>query len=145
MPSLLEFSRRIALIGTGVVEEADRLVRTVALLADQTVVLRTPVDKGRARSNWSVALDAPPRTQIEAYAPGQQGSTGAANAQAALAQGAAAISGYSGWRNSSINISNNLPYINRLNQGWSSQAPAGFVEAAVQTSVRAVKRARLIK
>jgi len=145
MPTLEQFARRISLIGTGVVEEADRLVRTVALAADQVVVLRTPVDKGRARSNWIVGLDAPPRTTIEPYSPGEKGSTGGANGSAALAQGAAVISGYSGWRNSSIAISNNLPYIDRLNKGWSRQAPAGFVEAAVQKAVRAVKRARLIK
>ncbi|HEX2242748.1 MAG TPA: hypothetical protein VHK27_05760 [Gammaproteobacteria bacterium] len=29
-----------------------------------------------------------------------------------------------------LHIQNNVPYIERLNDGWSSQAPAGFVEKA---------------
>lgn len=35
-----------------------------------------------------------------------------------------------------IYISNALPYIRRLNDGWSTQAPAGFIDAAVQVGTR---------
>lgn len=35
-----------------------------------------------------------------------------------------------------IYISNNLPYIRPLNDGHSTQAPAGFVDAAIQRGVR---------
>ena len=145
MASLDQFSRRITQIGKGVVVETDKTVRMAALAADQAVVLSTPVDKGRARSNWIVALGAPSRATIEPYSPGEDGSTGGANTTAALAQGAAAIAGYSGQVHGAIAISNNLPYIERLNQGYSAQAPAGFVEKAVQSAVRAVRKARVVK
>lgn len=145
MASLEQFSRRIAQIGNGVAVETDKTVRMAALAADQSVVMATPVDKGRARSNWIVALGAPSRDVIEPYAPGADGSTGGANATAALAQGSATIAGYSGLLHGSIAISNNLPYIGRLNQGSSAQAPAGFVEKAVQSAVRAVRKARLVR
>lgn len=145
MASLEQFSRRIAQIGAGVALEVDKTVRMAALAADQSVVLGTPVDKGRARSNWIVALGTPSRDTIEPYVPGEAGSTAGSNANAALAQGAATIGGYSGLLHGSIAISNNLPYIGRLNAGSSKQAPAGFVEKAVQSAVRAVRKARVVK
>jgi hypothetical protein len=120
-------------------------MRKVALLADQTVVLATPVDVGRARSNWLVQLDTPSRRQIDTYVPGQAGSTAAPNVSEALAQGREVITRYDGDKNNAIVISNNLPYINRLNDGYSRQAPAGFVERAVQAAVQRVRGARLIR
>ena len=38
-----------------------------------------------------------------------------------------------------ILISNNLPYINALNDGSSKQAPAGFVDSALSKGKRAVR------
>jgi hypothetical protein len=35
-------------------------------------------------------------------------------------------------------FSNNAPYIGRLDQGWSRQAPANFVEKAILTGVRSL-------
>lgn len=145
MASLDQFSRRIATLGEQITQEADRTVRAAALMADQTVVMATPVDKGRARSNWLVELDAPNRDTIEAYVPGEDGNTSGPNTAAALAQGRATIAGYDGDRNSGIAISNNLPYIGPLNAGSSRQAPAGFVEKAVQAAVKQVQGARFLR
>lgn len=131
-------------LGARVTTGADRIVRATALAVDQAVVVATPVDKGRARSNWLVELDAPARTTVEAYAPGEGGSTASANTAAALAQGGATIAIYNGDHNRSIAISNNLPYIGALNSGSSLQAPAGFVEKAIQAGVNQIKGARLL-
>ena len=143
MPSLSEFSRRITLRGKKVTEGADSLVRKVALAADQAVVMATPVDTGRARSNWIVALDASPEQTIDPYAPGEAGSTEAANTQAAIDQGQSVIRGYNGDQNQEIHITNNLPYIQRLNDGYSAQAPANFVEQAVIEAVQVVGKSRV--
>lgn len=116
-----------------------------ALAADQAVVMATPVDKGRARSNWIVQMDAPARTAIDAYVPGDKGSTAGPNSASAIAQGQAVIARYDGDRNSGIAISNNLPYINALNSGSSRQAPAGFIQKAVQAAVRQVRGARFLR
>ena len=145
MASLEQFSVRIKRLGVRVAEEADRTVRAAALAADQAVVMATPVDKGRARSNWLVELDAPARTTIEPYVPGEGGNTAGPNASAALSQGRATIGRYNGDANRAIAISNNLPYIGRLNDGYSKQAPAGFVQKAVQAAVKQVKGARLLR
>jgi len=124
--------------GGQVVTEADRTVRKVALAVDATVVLATPVDTGRARANWQVELGGP--------ASGEVGRAGERfSSTTPIAQGAAAIALYKGGPNASIHITNNLPYIGRLNDGHSAQAPAGFVEQAVLRGADAVRNAQLLK
>lgn len=142
MASLSNFSRRITIIGDGIAENADRTVRRVALVADQVLVSGTPVDTGRARSNWLVQLNQPAEGIIEAYVPGEFGTTGGANTQAALNQAQAAISNYT--HGDVIHITNNLPYMQALNDGSSDQAPANFIEDGIQQAVQAVRGARLI-
>lgn len=142
MPSLSEFSRRITLRGQKVAEGADALTRRVALAADQAVVMGTPVDTGRARSNWIAQIGSAPDTVIDAYAPGSLGDTEADNTQAALDQAEAVIRNYKGGEE--IHITNNLPYIQRLNDGWSSQAPANFVEQAVLEALQVVYFGRVV-
>lgn len=119
------------------------VVRKVALAVDQAVVLATPVDTGRARSNWRVSLGSPPTGVIEPYAPGAKLGIGEnANAAAAIAQAAGQVAqrreGQDIW------ISNNVPYIGLLNEGSSRQAPASFVEQAVAAGVSVVAGARVV-
>jgi hypothetical protein len=140
MPSLRDFAKRMKRHGANVEKNATALVRKCALAIDGAVVMATPVDTGRARSNWQVSLNAPASGQIEAYAPGEAGSTGGANARAALDQGKETISKFD-TPGGAIHITNNLPYIGRLNDGHSAQAPAGFVQTAVLVGVSAIKGA----
>lgn len=142
MPNLSDFSRRITLRGRKIAENADKLTRKVALAADQAVVSATPVDTGRARSNWIAQIGAPASQVIEPYAPGEAGSTGNSNVQAATDQAEQVISGYN--YGEEIHITNNLPYIQRLNDGHSAQAPANFVEQAVLEAVRVVTSGRIV-
>ncbi len=126
----------MAKIGTDVAKNADKVVRKVAMAVDQTVVMATPVDTGRARSNWIAALNA--------AADGTVASTSKSGASA-LAQAAGVIAGYDRDKDSEIHITNNLPYIGRLNEGSSYQAPANFVAIAVRRGVSAVKGAKLLE
>lgn len=113
-----------------------KLVKKVSLAVDQAVVVGTPVDKGTARSNWIVSINTEAQSPINAYVPGTKGSTKAANTTAALSQGRAALSA---WRvGMVVNITNGLDYIRFLNQGSSAQAPAMFVEQAIDEGVRAI-------
>ena len=135
---LQDFSRRMTIRGKRIEENASRLVRQVALVADQAVVFGTPVDTGRARSNWIVSINSAPEEIIPPYTPGEGGSTGARNAQAAINQGEEVISRYQG-EGQEIHITNNLPYIQRLNDGYSDQAPANYVETAIALAVQQVQ------
>jgi hypothetical protein len=139
-----EFERRIQSIGVRVAEGGDRIVRMAFLKIDQAVVLATPVDKGTARSNWLPGFDNPVSGQREAFVPGTGGSTGGANAQAAMNAAKELADGYDGDQHKSLHLTNNLPYIARLNEGSSTQAPELFVETAVGTAVGSVRGAKVL-
>lgn len=136
MGDLRSFSKTMKLIGANISTNADVLVRKVALAVDSTVVLATPVDTGQARSNWQVSLDQPEQATIPAYDPGKGGSTAQSNTDKAIEQGKQVIGSYKGGVD--ICIANNLDYIDDLNNGKSTQAPAGFVEEAVLAGVAMV-------
>jgi len=131
---LNEFSNVMQDIAKDVDRNASRIVRKVALAVDATVVLATPVDTGRARANWQVGLDQPVTGWEEKYSPSGRESIDAARQQ---------IDRYTS-QNTSLNITNNLPYIGKLNDGYSAQAPSGFVEQAVMIGVDALKDASII-
>ena len=144
MPDLTKFSRRIQARADRIPHIADAIVRKAALAADQAVVTGTPVDVGRARSNWIVSLDQPASETIDAYYPGENRSTESQNTQAALDQGEEVVKNYRGGVGQEIHITNNLEYIIPLNNGHSDQAPANFVELGVMEAVQAVRSAKLL-
>ena len=74
----------------------------------------TPIDEGTARNNWITSLDAARFDIVDAEEQVPQDFR--------LGQ--------------TIYIQNNLPYINKLNEGHSDQAPNGFFEQAVRDTER---------
>lgn len=101
----------------------EKKIKTTVFAIDAVLVRDTPVDTGRARSNWIASVNAPSVAIVE---PGQKPPT-----EAALGSFKVTDTAY---------ISNNLPYIRRLNDGYSQQAPAGFVEKAVQSGISVANR-----
>lgn len=143
MSTLSGFARNMRRRGRRIEARTTRLKREAALIADREVVLATPVDTGRARSNWIVSLDAPVVSPRDSYAPGVKLGRGErANADAALAQGKERIGAARAGQD--IYISNNVYYIGRLNEGYSAQAPAGFVQSAVARAVAHVRRSKVV-
>lgn len=136
MSDLRGFARVMALMGERIETNTSALVRRVAVQVDGAVVLATPVDTGRARLNWQVEINGTPSgTLPEPPSPGAGASDSIAKANAAIA----------GYRTGDvINIVNNLPYIQRLNEGWSAQAPAAFVEKAIHVGVQTIKDATIV-
>lgn len=131
----------------------NNLKRDVSLAVLNSVVEETPVDTGKARSNWQVGLnsnDAAPRGPYAPipsqyrppYQPGPQRSE-RSNLQAAIAAGQGTISGAN--LKQAIYISNSLPYIGRLDDGYSKQTDAGFVSRAVQAGVSVAKNYKVLK
>lgn len=109
----------------------DDTLRKVALVANQTLVVATPVDTGRARANWQVSINAEVDAELDST-----------DAHGAITRNEGVIKGY---RGGEILIQNNVPYIGALNNGSSAQAPAGFVEKAIQAAARAVSRAKVVR
>lgn len=142
--SLERFSRNMRKRARNVPREVNKVKRRTALAVDQTVVVATPVDTGTARSNWIVSLGEASDEVREAYSPipkGQGDVSETENAQAAIAQGRAAVAQVKTGQD--IHITNNVEHIVPLNQGHSAQAPAMFVEQAVDAGVLAVKESKI--
>lgn len=143
MATLDQFGNNMRRRGVRVEAGVNRKVRRIALAILTEVVVQTPVDTGRARANWSVGLGGPPDSgNEEPFAPGQGGNTAAANATAAIDAGRAAMEDREPEQD--IYISNNVPYIQRLNEGWSAQAPAGFIQSAVTYGVAVARGDKVV-
>lgn len=116
-------------------ENMRTLVRKVAMAMDSTVIMATPVKTGRARANWIPSTGTP--SDVILYPPPSAPASPGSAAQSAIDAGADTFRSYKG-EGDIIYITNNLPYIERLNNGYSAQAPAGFVEKAVQAAIDSI-------
>lgn len=129
--TLLDLANEVEGLGLIVKLRSRELTKFVALRMLEYLVDVTPVDTSQALSNWRVAVAGTGygALPIPAYVPGEGGSTKEASAQAAIAAGRAALKGAVVGK--PIAIINVVPYIGRLNEGSSQQAPAGFVERSL--------------
>lgn len=107
----------------------EQQVRYICLDLLKGVVLGTPVDTGRARGNWQASVNTPRTGQLE---------TTDANGGATISAGETAVNGAAG---NVFYLTNNLPYIHRLEfEGWSDQAPSGWVRTAVERTKQIAAR-----
>ena len=114
-----------AAIGERLRREVANVCKMIALEIDKELRRRTPVDTGHARRNWIPSVGVPARVEAKDDRPHAEGVAAVLSYQ--LADGAL-------W------VANNVPYIRRLNYGHSSQAPAGFVEMAIDAALARVAR-----
>jgi len=94
--------------------------RRISLGVLSRLVLASPVDTGRFRGNWQVEIGHDPTAALDTVDKSGKGT---------VAKGSAVIAGAPPFR--LVIIANNLSYGPKLNDGHSKQAPAGFVEAAI--------------
>lgn len=121
-------------------EFADVAVRQVCLNLTTGIVLKTPVDTGRARANWQASIDGPSSGTVSFE--GDKGSGAGAPrpssaSERAIAASQAAIKSATGkvfW------LSNNLPYIVKLEYGHSKQAPSGMVRKTINEVKRSLSK-----
>lgn len=148
MATLAQFSRNIRSQGSLIENSGTAMVKAFSKRALRSLVRGTPADEGVARSNWRVGIGAPTRVAIGAYAPGKNlGISETANANAATNAGIARINSVRGVRGrgleTSIYISNAVPYIKELNNGSSKQAAGGFIEVALKEAQQEIQGFRL--
>ncbi|EGK71906.1 hypothetical protein METUNv1_01684 [Methyloversatilis universalis FAM5] len=106
----------------------DKAVRQTVVLCAQGVVLRTPVDTGRARGNWVLGVGTINSGTSAANDPSGAGAIGRIAAEVAASRGRV------------FYVTNSLPYIQRLEDGYSKQAPAGMVKATLAALPAAIDR-----
>lgn len=108
----------------------DLVIRKVSLDIFSRVIMKTPVKSGRARGSWLCAIGSIPSGNIELN--DKDGTATIARVAAtALNLKAGDI----------IYLISPLSYINRLEHGWSQQAPAGMVKLSVLEYGAVVARA----
>ena len=99
-----------------------QLIRAFCLELFGDVVRRSPVLSGRFRGNWQPAIGSAPSGVIDV-----EDKSGDAT-KAKIGQSVAVAKA-----GDKVFLANNLPYAQRLEDGWSStQAPGGMVRLAVQ-------------
>lgn len=111
----MSFSRDLGRFRVRTETAADRIVRGLTIELFAGVVRDTPVDTGRARGNWSTTVANPAWGERERL--DRSGGSAFAEVVAETPQGAG----------QKTFLTNNLPYIGRLEEGYSKQAPAGMV------------------
>ncbi|AJO79378.1 phage protein [Pseudomonas sp. MRSN 12121] len=94
-------------------------VRVIAMAMLNKIVLRSPVDTGRFRGNNILSIGSPVYTASAEVDPG---------GGATIQRGLSVMSGLEPF--TVVYIQNNLPYAERLENGWSDQAPGGVYELA---------------
>lgn len=134
MADLKAFQRRIKKVAKGVETNSNKNIIKLAVIIDQVVTIGTPVDTGHARANWQATVGE--ETEEELDAEDKSGQATITKARAVLeARQPEQV----------IHLTNNVKYVPRLNEGSSAQAPAGFVQAGVNTGISAFRGMKVIK
>lgn len=149
---MLQFSRNIRKRGSSIENNSVNLVKKVSKAALRSLVFGTPVDTGKARSNWRVSLGNPTMVEIDAYSPGSKlGISERANAQAAISNGIRAINKLrvgakrgTGQAGQAVFITNSVPYLNKLRRGSSKQQPNDWVTTALIEARAAISSTKIV-
>ena len=104
-----DLEKYLVVMGVGV----DKAVRTIAMDLYNNITQMTPIDTGRAKGNWNTGIGAPDTSISE-------NATTVKPFKAKIGDGLKAIY-----------ITNNLPYINKLEYGSSQKAPNGMVRVSI--------------
>jgi len=115
-----EFDKRIDAIA----KQKDMIIRKSALDMFSEIIMRTPVDQGIAKGSWQTEIDNIP-TGYDLSIRDKSGASARNKALKAMLKPKT-------WKDYTIYFVNNLPYIRRLEYGWSTvQAPQGMVRLTV--------------
>lgn len=100
-------------------KNVDTVVRSVSIKLFSAIIKASPVDTGRFRMNWQTSGPIPAQGMTTQTDP--SGNLAISNATKYIT--ANSISEYT--------MANNLPYAERLEYGWSKQAPVGMIRVNV--------------
>ena len=97
-------------------------IRATLFEVSTAIIKDTPADTGRARGNWQASIG--------------RGATGEVSVDSVRSGEAKAIADVDQTVRVAVGdlyyLTNNLPYIERLEYGWSKQAPGGMVRKNLQ-------------
>ena len=139
-----DFRSRMKLVSERVRETVRQKIIRYGITLQQSLVMNTPILTGQARANWQAVIGTPGGSFIGvngptsnprdlAHGPPQRVDYAAYSAQARTIIESFQVG-------QTLYIYSNLPYIEKLNEGSSRQAPAGFVQSAILTARASVRR-----
>lgn len=131
-----DFVKKVEAFNRKAREKAERNLKRVCLKAFQLIVQRTPVLTGCARGNWRINFGKEPLRTFSAETTDKGGAQ-------TISAGSTQIMGNAqlGVR---VNMMNSAPYIQRLEHGYSVQAPNGMVRITVN-EIAAATGAKIIQ
>lgn len=98
----------------------ETVMRQVAIKLFSAIIKASPVDTGRFRMNWQTSGSVPNSGLIAGVDP---------SGNKAVNSATTFIGNTPAWQD--LTLTNNLPYAERLEYGWSKQAPTGVVRVNV--------------
>jgi hypothetical protein len=121
----MSFSIDLAKFGQKAVDNAEKIVRKIALDMHSRIVLRMPVDTGRARANTQVSIGSlPSDSTLETDKSGN----------AVIRSAGAALRSFQ--LGDTVFIYNNVEYVVNLEFGSSKQAPQGMFRISFEEIVQ---------
>ena len=102
-------------------DQAELIVKKTTIQLFSNVIEKSPVDTGRFRANWNVSFGSFDTSTTQETDPSGSQSKGKVYQ---------ALSTYK-LADQSVFLGNSLPYAERLENGWSKQAPAGMVRLSI--------------
>lgn len=137
-----DFEERMKLLGEAIESGARQILADVSDAVQVHLIHATPVSdpstghSGRARNNWIASINNP-STAVTYNGPFE------ASGEQRISTNRTIIENNS--RGRPVYITNNLNYIQALNDGYSAQAPAGFIQQGMLVGIQAVKGAKLMQ
>lgn len=113
------------------------VLRRTALGIFERITEKTPVDKGFARWSWQIGINSPPDAKaidLDGEAPGEEGAKQENHIEARQLS-----RHFDPYR--AIWVTSYLPYILRLEDGWSRKAPQGMVKVSIEEEVSGIRSA----
>ena len=111
-------------------EKVSDAIALIAMYCLRGIVQKSPVKTGRFRGNWIVSKNVDNTNKLDITDK---------NGGGAINRGSTTIQSFDLKNDTRIVIQNNLPYANRLENGWSKQAPNGMVSLTVNEASQRFK------
>lgn len=127
--NLMKGRKQVARINNYYSSEIKKAMKVGIVEALRQVTISTPVDTGRARWGWFLTINVP----SSETPPEGKYSAPKINERMQAINDNFTIS-------DTLYLTNNVDYIGRLNDGYSKQAPARFVEKSAKIAQQAVNR-----
>ena len=141
--NLRELGIALGLRGEELEDAITDTVRLASIAALSSATLGTPIDEGRAKGNWFVASGSPDHSSIDDSRKGKGKGEAKPIESKTILRANPVIKA---WKvgQGSIFITNNLPYVVKLDEGSSVQASEGMTAQALSAARQVMSRQRRI-